>query len=200
MSKIIDYYFVPNSPWSYLGHARFAALSAASQAKVNVRPVDLGGIFAVSGGLPLPKRSPQRQAYRLAELARFRDFLGLPLNLQPRFFPVAADSASRLIITVDTQDGAAAAMSLSGALMAAVWAQERDIADTATLAQVLSECNLPPERLSQANAPAVQEKYEANTQAAKDAGMFGAPSYCIDGELFWGQDRLDFVERKLKRV
>lgn len=198
MSKTVDYYFVPNSPWSYLGHARFAAMAAASQATVNVRPADLGKVFAVSGGLPLPKRAPQRQAYRLADLARFRDFLGLPLNLQPRFFPVAADAASRMIIAVDAEDGAGAAMKLSGALLAAVWTQERDIANPETLAQVLAECALPAERLVQSNGPAVLATYESNTQAAIDAGVFGAPTYCVDGELFWGQDRLDFVERKLR--
>lgn len=197
MSNTVDYYFVPNSPWSYLGHARFAAMAAANQATVHVRPADLGKVFAVSGGLPLPKRAPQRQAYRLAELARFRDFLGLPLNLQPQFFPVAADAASRLIIAVDAQDGAGAAMQLSGALLAAVWVQQRDIANPETLAQVLAECALPAERLAQSSSPDVLAKYEANTQAAIDAGVFGAPTYCVDGELFWGQDRLDFVERKL---
>lgn len=197
MSKTVDYYFAAQSPWTYLGHARFAALARASGALVRVLPADFGKIFAASGGLPLPKRAPQRQAYRLAELARFRDFLALPLNLQPRFFPVAADDAARLIIAVNSQDGAQAAMQLSGAVFAAVWAQQRDIADAQTLAELLSESGLPAERLAQSRGPGVQAQYDANTQAAIEAGVFGAPSYCIEGEIFWGQDRLDFVERKL---
>jgi len=197
LNKTIDYYFAPQSPWTYLGHARLAAMASAAQAVIRVLPADFGKVFAGSGGLPLPKRAPQRQAYRLQELARFRDHLKLPLNVQPRFFPVASDDAARLIVAVDLHDGADAAMRLSGAVFAAVWAQQRDIANADTLAELLSECNLPPERLAQSRSQAVQDRFDANTQAAIDAGVFGAPSYCIDGEIFWGQDRLDFVERKL---
>ena len=197
MNKIVDYYFAPQSPWTYLGHARFAAMAAAANATVRVLPADFGKVFAVSGGLPLGKRAPQRQAYRLQELARFRDVLKLPLQIQPRYFPVAGDDAGRLIVAVDLHDGAAAAMRLSAAVFAAVWVQQRDIADVQTLAELLAECGLPPERLAQSREAAAQQRYDANAQAAIDAGIFGAPSYVVDGEIFWGQDRLDFVERKL---
>ena len=199
MTQTIDYYFAPQSPWTYLGHARLLSIASAANATIRVLPTDLGKVFPISGGLPLPKRAPQRQAYRLVELARFRDALKLPLNLQPHYFPVAADDAARLIIAVDLQDGAAAALRFSGAVFAAVWAQQRDIASAQTLAELLTACGLPAERLAQSHGQSVQDQYEANTQAAIDAGVFGAPSYCIDGELFWGQDRLDFVERKLNR-
>lgn len=198
MNKTIDYYFAPQSPWTYLGHERFAALAQAAQATVRVRPVDFGKVFAVSGGLPLSRRAPQRQAYRLQELARFRDFLKLPLHLEPRHFPVAGDDAARLIITVDLQDGAPAAMRFAGAVLAAVWVQQRDIANAQTLAELLSECGLPADRLAQSRSQALQQQYDAYTQAAMDAGVFGAPSYCLDGEIFWGQDRLDFVQRRLE--
>ena len=93
MRRTVDYYFAPQSPWMYLGHERFAELLQRTGTQVRVLPVDFGKVFPVSGGLPLPQRAPQRQAYRLVELARFRDHLGLPLNLQPRFFPVAVDDA-----------------------------------------------------------------------------------------------------------
>lgn len=198
MSQTIDYYFAPQSPWTYLGHERFAALAQAAQATVRVRPVDFGKVFAGSGGLPLAKRAPQRQAYRLQELARFRDFLKLPLNLQPRYFPVAGDDAARLIIAVEVQDGASAALRLTSAVLAAVWVQQRDIASAQTLAELLSECDLPAERLAQSRSQTVQQRYDAYTQAAIDAGVFGAPSYCVDGEIFWGQDRLDFLQRRLE--
>ena len=197
MNKSVDYYFAPQSPWAYLGHARFVAMARAAQATVRVLPADFGKVFAVSGGLPLGKRAPQRQAYRLQELARFRDLLQLPLQLQPRFFPVAGDDAGRLIAAVDLQEGVEAALRMSGAILAAVWVQQRDIADAQTLAELLAECGLPAERLAQSREVVVQQRYDANAQAAIDAGVFGAPSYVIDGEIFWGQDRLDFVERKL---
>ena len=199
MSTTVDYYFTPQSPWTYLGHERFAQIARAAGARVRVLPMDLGGkVFPVSGGLPLGQRAPQRQAYRLLELQRYSDYLQVPLNLKPKYFPVSGDDAARLIIAVDLHDGPDAALQISGAIFTAVWAQERHIADEKVLAELLAECGLSAERLEQSYSQAVQERYEANTQQAIDAGVFGAPSYVIDGELFWGQDRLDFVARKLK--
>ena len=199
MSLSVDYYFTPQSPWAYLGHARFAQLASALGAEVRVMPIDLGGkVFPISGGLPLKQRAPQRQAYRLLELQRYSDYLGLPLNPKPKFFPVCGDDASRLIIAVDLHDGAQAAMRMAGALFKAVWAQERHIASEKVLAELLAECSLSPDRLEQSYSQAVHERYEANTWQAIEAGVFGAPTYVVDGEMFWGQDRLDFVERKLR--
>jgi 2-hydroxychromene-2-carboxylate isomerase len=197
MSTTIDYYFAPQSPWTYLGHQRLRDIARRAGASIRVLPVDLGKIFPRSGGLPLAQRAPQRQAYRLVELKRFSDWLGLPLNLQPTFFPVPGDHAARLILAVDTRHGSDAAMQLSGAVLKAVWAEQRCINDAATLAQLLVECGLPDAALADAQGEAVQQRYEHATQQAFDAGVFGAPSYVIDGEIFWGQDRLDFVERRL---
>jgi 2-hydroxychromene-2-carboxylate isomerase len=199
MPAVIDYYLAPQSPWTYLGHDRFRRIAEAAGANVKVMPVDLGKVFPVSGGLPLGQRAPQRQAYRLVELARFRDALQLPLNIKPRYFPVPGDQSARLIIAVDQADGSAPAMRLAGAVLAAVWAQERNIDDAATLAQLLAECDLPASRADAAKAPEVQALYERYTQQAIDAGVFGAPSYVIDGEIFWGQDRLDLVQRRLQQ-
>jgi carboxymethylenebutenolidase len=154
-------------------------------------------VFPVSGGLPLARRAPQRQAYRLVELRRFSQWLNLPITLQPRFFPVAADAAARLIIAVQQNDGTESALRLTGAILQAVWVQERDIADVPTLATLLSEQGLPAQRVDDSGAQSVLERYHANTQRAIDVGIFGAPTYVIGGEHFWGQDRLDFVQRRL---
>ena len=200
MSTTIDYYFAPNSPWTYLGHARFAEIAKAAGAKVNVLPVDLGGkVFPVSGGLPLAKRAPQRQAYRLVELKRFSEYLQQPMNLQPAYFPVNPDDAAQLIIAVDLNDGTDAAMDLTGHILRAVWVEQRNIADARDLATILAEAKLPARRLDDAMSQAVHERYEQDSQRAIEAGVFGAPSYVIDGEIFWGQDRLDFVQRRLAR-
>ena len=198
MARSVDYYFTPQSPWTYLGHERFARIASQAGLTVNVLPADYGKVFPVSGGLPLGQRAPQRQAYRLVELARFSRALQLPLNLKPKFFPVAGDDAARLIIAVHQQDGADAAMKLCGATFAAVWAQERNIADAGTLAQLLAECGLPADRLAQSREAGVQQAYEANTAKAIETGVFGAPSYVVDDEIFWGQDRLDFLEQALR--
>jgi 2-hydroxychromene-2-carboxylate isomerase len=197
MTQNVEYYFAPNSPWTYLGHQRFADMARQAGATIEVLPIDLGRVFPVSGGLPLAKRAAQRQAYRLVELRRFSQWLGLPINLQPRFFPVAADAAARLIIAVQQHDGTECAMRLTGAILRAVWAQERDIADAATLAMLLSEQGLPSRRLEDSVGQPARDRYDANTQRAIDAGVFGAPTYVIDGEIFWGQDRLEFVQRRL---
>lgn len=200
MAASIDYYFAPQSPWTYLGHERFVQVAREAGAEVRVRPADYGKVFPVSGGLPLGKRAPQRQAYRLVELRRFSEFLGIPLNVQPRFFPVAGDDAARLITAVEAQDGSDAALRLSGAVFAAIWAQERDIASAEVLAQLLRECGLPAGRLEDSRSSSVQQRYEENTAAAIDAGVFGAPSYVVQGEIFWGQDRLNFLQRRLRTI
>ena len=197
MSRTIEYYFAPQSPWTFLGHERLLQLLRASRREVRVLPVDYGRIFPLSGGLPLPKRAPQRQAYRLVELQRFAEHLDLPLRPQPKHFPVDGNPAALLITAVAQLDGMAAAMQLAGAVFAACWREERDIASDGTLAELLEETDLPAERLARSREADIRARYDAHTQAAIDAGVFGAPTYVIDGELFWGQDRLDFVARKL---
>jgi 2-hydroxychromene-2-carboxylate isomerase len=200
MGHTVDYYFAPQSPWAYLGHQRLAEIAARTGASVRVMPIDLGGkVFPISGGLPLGQRAPQRQAYRLVELQRFSEHLQAPLNLKPKFFPVGGDDAARLIIAADLALGSAAAMQVAGAVLSACWAQERNIADDKVLAELLAEQGLPAAVLEQSHSQAAQERYEAYTQQAIEAGVFGAPSYVVEGEIFWGQDRLDFVERALGR-
>jgi carboxymethylenebutenolidase len=198
MPKTVDYFFATLSPWTYLGHQRFCDMARKYGASINVRPCDLSGkVFPVSGGVPVKQRVPQRQAYRLLELKRWRDFLGLPLNLEPKFFPADAEPSSRLIIAA-SQFSTDAAMTLTGAVLRACWAQERNVADPDTLHAILRENGFDPEAITRhAQSAQVRATYEAYTQEAIDKGVFGAPSYIVDGELFWGQDRLDFVERAL---
>ena len=198
MPTPVQYYFAPNSPWTYLGHLRFWDIVRKHGATIEVLPVDLGGkVFPQSGGLPLAKRAPQRQAYRLVELKRFSEHLHAPMNLQPKFFPVNPDDAARLIIAVELHDGTDAAMHITDAVLRAVWVDERNIADEATLATLLRERELPARRLEDSHSQAVAERYEANTARAIEAGVFGAPSYVVGGEIFWGQDRLDFLDSRL---
>ena len=189
----LDYYFTPSSPWTYLGHARFAAMAQAAGAMVKVKPVDFGVIFPQSGGLPLGKRAPQRQAYRLVELRRWQQFLKVPLVVQPKHFPVDATAATQLICGSPDR----ARMALAGDVMGALWKDDRNLADPAVLAEVAA-------RHGVADAPAAiaagKAVYEANTAEAMALGVFGAPTYVCRGELFWGQDRLDFVQRALSRA
>ncbi len=199
MTKTIDYYVSLVSPWSYFGHSRFGAVAAKHDAQVEMMPVDIGKVFAVSGGLPLAKRAPQRQAYRLVELARWRDFLGMPLNAQPKFGSSGADLGSKWVLAARERDPRAA-FELAGAIMRARWAEERDIADPSTLAALAQPLGLDAEALAaRAAQPDVAAQYEAFTQKAIDAQVFGVPWYVHRGEAFWGQDRLDFLDRALAK-
>ncbi|MES2716167.1 MAG: 2-hydroxychromene-2-carboxylate isomerase [Pseudomonadota bacterium] len=197
-SPTVDYFFATVSPWAYLGHARFVAMARAAGATVRVKPMDLGEIFPLSGGLPLAKRAPQRQAYRLVELQRFSSHLGIPLHPQPAHFPVNGNPAALLILAADATLGSAAALDLAGRVGAAIWAEQRNVADPAVLAALVAEAGLPASLLDPAAQDAAAARYAVCTAEARDLGVFGAPTYVIDGELFWGQDRLDFVARRLQ--
>jgi len=190
MEKIVDYYMAPSSPWTYLGHARFGEIAQRHGAVVRVKPVDYGVIFPQSGGLPLAKRAPQRQAYRLVELRRWGAHLGVPINIQPKHFPVNATPASCLILGAPE----AARFALAGALLAALWTAEADIADPGTLARIAARHGID-------DAPAAiktgSARFSAMTEEALKRGVFGAPTYVVRDEPFWGQDRLEFVDRAL---
>jgi 2-hydroxychromene-2-carboxylate isomerase len=153
---------------------------------------------AVSGGLPLKQRARQRQAYRHQELRRWREILGIPCNLEPAFHPVADRRACFLVIAAMAQN--LDWEKLSYALLRAVWVEERNIADHPTLAAIADENGMDGHALLAATEnAAVQSEYQANTDEAVARGVFGAPTYVFDGELFWGQDRLDMLEWRLRQ-
>jgi 2-hydroxychromene-2-carboxylate isomerase len=196
MSKEVTVYYALQSPWTYLGWARLRELVARSGATAHYCPIQIAPVFEASGTLMLAQRPKQRQAYRLMELRRWRDHLGLPLSLHPEHFPVDESLAARMAIAHRQHGGDIAAF--SQAMMTAVWAEERDLADRATLLQIAREQGADgPTLLEAAQDRAVQREYDANTQTAIDQGVFGMPTFVIAGELFWGQDRLDFVARAL---
>ena len=197
MSKVVDYYIAAVSPYVYLGHDRFVALAFKHGATIAVKPINLGEVFPVSGGLPLAKRAPQRQAYRLLELRRWSQFLGKPMHVEPKYFPVSGDLATNVILAA-LDDGAASALALVGAYGRAVWEQQRNIADPAVVEAIAGECGLPGAALvTRGQAPQIAARYAAFTQEAIGRGVFGAPTYVYRDELFWGQDRLDFLDRAL---
>jgi 2-hydroxychromene-2-carboxylate isomerase len=198
MSRQVTVFYALQSPWTYLGWARFRVLAAQAAAEVDYRPIEMAPVFVASGGLPLARRPPQRQAYRLMELKRWQQRLGVPLNLHPRHFPVDEALAARMVIAHGRTGGDVGR--LSQAMMTAVWAEERDLADRPTLLAIAAEQDLDGGALLEAAASAaVQAAYHANTEAAIAAGVFGVPTFRIGDELFWGQDRLDFVAAALAR-
>jgi len=201
MPKLIDYYFTPISPWAFLGHDRLVAIAKRHEATLAVKPVNFGRIFPVSGGLPLSKRAPQRQRYRLIELRRWSAYLGIAMNIEPRHFPVRGDLAACWILAAMEQREDAGA-TLTGAFGRALWCEEQNIADAATLRDITQrsvpglDFALLEER---AGAPDIGMRYDTLTQEAIDRDVFGAPTYIYAGDPFWGQDRLDFLERSLSK-
>lgn len=196
MNKPIDYYLSLISPWSYLGHQRLTELAADHQTPINIWPVDFSVIFPSTGGLPLPKRSPERKAYRLQELKRWSDFLNIPLTLEPRHFPVSDKLAAAMVVKL-RQQSREAALKFAGACLRAVWVEERDISDRDTLLEIAAENQLDGEALLSNTNESIQIIAGDSSEAVK-RGVFGAPSYMLGKQLFWGQDRLDFLQRALE--
>jgi len=195
VAKIVDYYFSPMSPWSYLGHGRFMDIAQQRGASIAVKPVDYARIFPVSGGLPVSKRPPQRQAYRLVELERWRKHLGVPLTIQPRYFPYDVRLCALAILAAGDADRA---MKLAAAFMCACWAEEKNMADEAELGAVTRAAGFDSDALfRQARLQQTAARYEAFTDEAIARQVFGAPTYVYRDELFWGQDRLEFLDRAL---
>ena len=196
----LDYYLTPVSPWTYLGARRFRNIVEKHNAVVNVRVVDYGVIFPQTGGLPLPKRAPARQAYRLKELARFRDFLSIPLIVEPAHFPSRTRLTAYTILAAVEQGGSRHGLIASEAVLKGLWAEEKDMDDHNAVIKTLENAGLDGKTLVQmatSNSSIFDSRIAADTEKALDQGVFGAPSYVFDGEVFWGQDRLDLLSWRL---
>jgi 2-hydroxychromene-2-carboxylate isomerase len=196
----IDYYISLNSPWTYLGSARFAAIAKKHDYTVNVKPAKFAEVFAKTGGLPLVKRAPERRAYRLMDLKRWRDHLGVPINIEPKYFPSDEAPGTRLVLAAKLQGKDA--HRLATEIGKALWEMEQSIADPAALAAAAERAGLDAEAIRKTGPSdgELDEMHDALTAEAIKRGVFGAPSYVIpSGEIFWGQDRLEFLDRALAR-
>lgn len=201
MPITIDYYMTLNSPFTYLGCALFAEIAQRNNATINIKPSKFGPIFEQTGGLPLPKRSTQRRAYRMMELKRWGEVRGIPLTLEPKYFPCEETAATRLVIAAKLQGKDAVKLSLE--LGRALWEREESFADPATISSAAKRAGLDAAGL-RANGPSDAELdnlHDQYTEEALAAGVFGAPSYVLpSGEIFWGQDRLELLDRTLKQL
>jgi carboxymethylenebutenolidase len=199
MAVQIDYYISLNSPWSHLGAARIEAIARSHDATLRVHPVEFGAvIFPASGGVPVPKRSPQRQAYRMAELRRWRSFLDFPIELDPTHFPFDEKLAAQCVIATRELKGDAQAVALAHRVLKALWEQDDNPGEREVLARLIAEVGLDPAWLmAEADREEWAKQRRTDSEAALARGVFGAPSYLVEEEIFWGQDRLDFVERHL---
>jgi 2-hydroxychromene-2-carboxylate isomerase len=197
MPRQVDYYFSLSSPWAYIGHKAFRDVVATYDLKVNHKPVILVDLFSETGGLPLIKRHPVRQRYRMVELQRWRDKRGLNFHLQPKYSPFNARLADGVVIAA-IEAGYDPDPLLRRAFLA-VWEDELNLADPDEVAKLANAAGLPGQQLvERSGSEAISAAYEQNRQDALAADVFGSPVYVLDGEVFWGQDRIELLADALK--
>jgi 2-hydroxychromene-2-carboxylate isomerase len=197
-------YYSLSSPWAYLGGPQLQDIVRRHRVRLILKPYDFQDVVRKTGGMPLRTRLPPRRAYHEVELARWSEYLGMPLVLKPRHYPqVITDpdwNKHPGWTVIAAQDAGLDAFPLSHAILRAVWAEERDIAQADVRRQIADENGYDGAALVAAEQSArVQELYRAYSDEALALGVFGAPSYVLDDVIYWGQDRLGFVDRALDK-
>ena len=195
----IEYFYGIPSPFAYLGSAKLISIAKKYNAEIIEKPCDLvGGIFTKTGGIPVPQRSPQRQKYRLDELKRWSEFLNIKINLKPKYFPPKDPHISAKYTIAATLLGIK--LVFGHELLKQLWSEEKDISDEKNIESVSNLFNLNYNELFDlAKSEKVSKIYQDNTEEAVTKNVFGSPTYIYNDELFWGQDRLDFLERALNK-
>lgn len=196
----IDYYFATISPYAYLAGQRLEAIAARHGASIDYKPVDITALVARTGGTPLPQRHESRQSYRLQELRRQAARAGLPINLQPMYFPANGAPSAYAIIAAQAAKAKGGAGDLGGlvhGVLRACWAEERNIAEDEVVTGLLKAHGFDP-GIAFSGMLMGAETYARNLEDAVAAGVFGSPFYVVDdGERFWGQDRLEDLDLHL---
>ncbi len=201
MTEISCYYSL-SSPWAYFGGPRFYEIARKRGAKIVLKPFDFQEVVPRTGGIPIRTRPAPRLSYHALELDRWRKHLGMPLTLEPKYYPMEDPppgwNKPPGWMVIAAQERGLDALRLSHALLRALWAEERDTADPRVRIEIANENGLPGAELHQAeSSDRVQALYRHYGEEAEKLGVFGAPTYVLDGERFWGQDRLDFLDRAL---
>jgi len=197
MSRTIDYYFTLASPWAFLGHRPFLDLAKAHGITVRYQPVEVGEVFSHTGGLPLPKRHPARQRYRILELQRWREARGVALKINPKHWPFPVTTANRTIAALVA--GGADPGRYTQRAFEGVWVRDEDLGAEEKLVGLLDECGHDGAKtLAAAKSDAVGKIYADTAAEAVERNVIGSPCYVLDGEVFWGQDRLDLLASALK--
>jgi 2-hydroxychromene-2-carboxylate isomerase len=193
---VIDYYLFPLSPYAYLAGLRLEEAAARQGATIAYKPFDMHRVYEVVGTKKPKDRHPNRQRYRLQDIARVARMNGMPVNVQPAYWPANPVPAATAIIAA-IRDGGGDVGRLVHAILRAAWAEDRNVADEAVIATALAEAGFD-ERLAGSGMLAGVQIYERNTDEALAAGVFGAPTYVVGDDVFWGQDRLPHLEAHLE--
>jgi 2-hydroxychromene-2-carboxylate isomerase len=196
MARTVEFYFDVGSPAAYIAWQRLPRICSEVQATIDYRPMLLGGVFQATGNHS-PMTVPAKGRYMTADLARFAQRDGVPFSHNP-FFPINTLTLMRGAIGVQMRD-APGMVAYVDAVYRAIWVERRNMNDPAVVAAVLEQAGCDPQALlALAAEPEVKERLKAVTQEAVARGVFGAPTFFVDGQMYWGQDRLDFVQQALK--
>ena len=199
---VIEYYLSIISSWSYIGSRRFQSLIRDHNIHVIYKPIDIMRVFSLTGGIPVPQRSPARKAYRLLEFERWKRIRDIPLNASPRFFPADPSLAHRVLLAAVAERGAddGVVYEFLRRCQEVVWVGEGDVADVQTVRGVADAVGLDGEGLVKRamEDEGLKSQEERITRQAVERGIFGAPTFVYQGEPFWGQDRIEFLEEAIK--
>ena len=195
MNPIIDYYFTVSSPWAYLGHARLREIAKCYDASLRYKPVNILELFSRTGGILLKDRSKERQYYRLLELNRWSAHLKINLKIHPKFLHTSDHLENKIVIALTKMkiDPGPLVMDFSRA----IWMEDKNISDRKTLQTLINKQGIDGESLIASAENETTAAFISYTEEAIDRGVFGLPSYLTKWDLFWGQDRLDFLDLSL---
>lgn len=195
MSKTVEFFFDLGSPASYLAHTQLPDLCRDAGAALVYRPMLLGGVFQATGNAS-PAMIPAKGRYMIRDLARFAERYGVPMRFNPHF-PINTLTLMRLLVALQLRQPERFDDALQ-ALFRAIWVDGVNMGDPARVAAVLLAAGFDASQLqAQAADPAVKEALKSTTEEAVQRGVFGAPTCFVGGEMFFGQDRLDFVREAL---
>jgi 2-hydroxychromene-2-carboxylate isomerase len=193
MRKTVYYYHALSSPWAYLGWPQFKTLIEMHDLDVVVRPTR---IVPDNGGVPLRSRPQPRQDYHAVELDRWRKRLDMPLVLKPKYYPTNNEFSVRMVIAADREG--LPALELSHALLRALWSEEKDVTVPEVRIAVADGLGLDGKRLqAMEDEPEIVQAWLDSHEEAKRRGVFGTPTWIYKDVLYWGQDRLSFLDDAL---
>ncbi|MFK8078660.1 MAG: 2-hydroxychromene-2-carboxylate isomerase [Granulosicoccus sp.] len=196
MPEAIGYYFSPLSGYAYLGHQAFVDLAKDAHREVGYYPVDIAQVFMATGTTPPFKQSDARKSYRAEDMARHAQLYDLPINLNPMFWPTDSTLACKAIIA--SRYLGLDQSAVSGSILSGVWVGDIDISDPVSLSQTLDANSLPGQKILEAcDDLQVSQDLDRFTRKAIEINIFGSPTYVIENERYWGQDRLPLLRSRL---
>jgi 2-hydroxychromene-2-carboxylate isomerase len=196
MTRAVEFFFDVGSPASYLAWTQLPKIVLATGSEIEYRPMLLGGVFQATGNRS-PMEVPAKGQYLMDDLQRFARRYGVPFRHNPHF-PINTLALMRMVLGLQLREPERL-VPFVDAVFRAIWVDARNLNDPVVVTEVLRQAGFDAEKmLALASDPAVKDDLKVATQEAVARGVFGAPTFFVGGEMFWGQDRLDFVKEALQ--